>query len=169
MKRALIVDDRAENLYLLRVLLEAHGYAVATAADGAAALTDARNSPPDLVVSDLLMPVLDGYALLRHWRADARLKDVPFVVYTATYTAPQDRQLALALGADAFIVKPAEPEDLVAAIQDVVARYEAGTVRHAIAPVQEDAALLKQYNEVLIQKLEHKLVQLDQANRELRI
>ena len=72
--RILIVDDHPENVYLLRALLRGHGHEVEEAADGAAALVAARRNPPDLIVSDLLMPVLDGYALLRHWRGDGRFR-----------------------------------------------------------------------------------------------
>src|SRR5689334_21239496 len=64
-KRALIVDDVVENRYMLRVLLEGRGYAVIEAAHGQAALDAARLQRPDIIVSDLMMPVMDGYALLR--------------------------------------------------------------------------------------------------------
>jgi response regulator RpfG family c-di-GMP phosphodiesterase len=57
----------------------------------------------------LLMPVMDGYAFLRHWKADEKLCKIPFVVYTATYTDPRDEKLALDLGADAFISAYSEP------------------------------------------------------------
>ena len=60
------------------------------------------------------MPVMDGYTLLRHWKADPRLKTKPFIVYTATYTEPEDERLALNLGADAFILKPSEPDEFLA-------------------------------------------------------
>ncbi|HVZ76883.1 MAG TPA: response regulator, partial [Gemmatimonadaceae bacterium] len=78
MTRILVVDDKAENTYYLDALLTASGYEVETARHGAEALVKARAVVPDAVVSDLLMPIMDGYTLLRHWKADARLSRVPF-------------------------------------------------------------------------------------------
>jgi CheY-like chemotaxis protein len=100
MKRVLIVDDSETNRFLLSTQLKDHGFAVMEARHGAEALVKARQSPPDLAISDLLMPVMDGYTLLRHWKADPGLKTVPFIVYTATYTDPKDEQLARELRAD---------------------------------------------------------------------
>ena len=138
LNRALIVDDKPENLYLLRVLLQGHGYEVEEARHGAEALVMARHTPPQIVICDLLMPVMDGYTLLRHWRKDARLKTVPFVVYTATYTDSQDEQFALDLGADAFIIKPAEPSPLMAQIGEVMARARTGEVASIRANVSDE-------------------------------
>lgn len=109
MSRILIVDDKEDNLYYLSALLSGHGYEVETAHHGAEALVRARQLTPALIISDLLMPIMDGYTLLRHWRADPGLHDVPFIVYTATYTRPEDEALAMTLGADDFILKPTEP------------------------------------------------------------
>jgi two-component system cell cycle sensor histidine kinase/response regulator CckA len=167
MTRALIVDDNVANLYLLRALLQGHGYIVEEACNGAEALTRAQQNPPDLTISDLLMPVMDGYTLLRHWKADERLKEIPFVVYTATYTEPRDERLALALGADAFIIKPAEPEPFMAAIHNVLMKEKRGELQAVSERLFEESILLNEYNEVLVRKLEKKALQLEQTNREL--
>jgi PAS domain S-box-containing protein len=168
MTRVLNVDDNDKNRYLLRALLQGHGYTVEDARDGAEALAKARQDPPDLVISDLLMPVLDGYTLLRQWKADERLKRIPFVVHTATFTEPKDERLARALGADAFLVKPSEPETLVTCVQDVLARAQRGTAPSAPEQATEAPELLEAYHDVLFGKLEKKALELEQANLELR-
>ena len=165
MKRALVVDDKEENLYYLTALLGGHGYIVASARHGAEALVKARQAPPDVVVSDLLMPVMDGYTLLRHWKADARLKKIPFIVYTATYTEPADERLALSLGADAFILKPAEPEDFLSRLREVESAVAAALATPQ--PAGDDPTLLRKYSETLIRKLEEKTLQLEDSNRSL--
>ena len=163
MTRVLIVDDKEENLYYLQALLTGHGCAVETARHGAEALIKARQHPPELVISDLLMPVMDGYTLLRHWKADARLKQVPFIVYTATYTEPEDERLALSLGADAFILKPVEPEDFLARIREVQANAAKAVPTTPRTQVGDEEVLLKSYSETLIRKLEEKSLLLDRA------
>ncbi len=163
MARILVVDDIEQNLYMLRVLLEAHGCSVEDARHGGEALEKARRSAPDLIISDLLMPVMDGYTLLGHWKADEQLKRIPFVVYTATYTDPQDEKHALELGADAFIIKPMAPVLFMARIREVLASR--GTAPHA--PAGEEKERLREYSEVLIRMLEKKMRQLEQTNRAL--
>lgn len=167
MKRVLIVDDGPENLYLLRALLEGSGYEVDEARHGAEALTKARQTPPALIISDLLMPVMDGYTLLRQWKADARLREIPFVVYTATYTEPKDERLALDLGADAFILKPAEPEPFMIRLREVLERKRRGALSPSHMPQADETVLLKEYSAVLVQKLEEKIQQLGQTSRAL--
>ncbi|MDB6175243.1 MAG: sensory box protein [Chthoniobacteraceae bacterium] len=166
MTRILIVDDKEDNLYYLRTLLTGEGSAVESASDGIEALVKARLNPPDLIVSDLLMPVMDGYTLLRHWKADEHLKKISFIVYTATYTEEQDRRLALSLGADAFILKPAEPEDFLARIREVQAKGAAPMLPGE--PCDDEKELLKLYSETLIRKLEQKTLQLEETNRALQ-
>jgi diguanylate cyclase (GGDEF)-like protein len=168
MPHILIVDDKEENLYYLQVLLAGNGYAVETAHHGAEALVKARQNPPTLIVSDLLMPVMDGYTLLRYWKADARLKSIPFIVYTATYTEPEDEKLALSLGADAFILKPSEPEDFLARFRDVQTKGVVAVPDQPTAVSGDDSDRLKDYSVILIRKLEEKTLQLQEANEILQ-
>jgi len=171
--RVLIVDDRDENLCLLRTLLQGHGYKVDEARHGAEALERARQSPPDLIISDILMPVMDGFALCREWKKDGLLNPIPFVFYTATYTDERDRQFALNLGAERFIVKPEEPDAFIAAIQETLQQAEGEPTAQGRPPAENEktegeAAYLKQYNEALFRKLEDKMAQLEQANDKLK-
>lgn len=167
MKRVLIVDDHEENSYYLSALLAGQGYDVETAQHGAEALAKARKTRPDLIVSDLLMPVMDGYTLLRHWKADPVLSPIPFVVHTATYTTLEDERLAGNLGADAFIHKPAEPDELLHRIQQLMTHTAAPARPATTPPVADEKELLKVFHETLIQKLERKSLQLQEMNHRL--
>ena len=160
----LVVDDNEQNLYQLEVLLVANGYKVISAEDGSVALAKARENPPDLVISDILMPVLDGFALCREWKRDERLRRIPFIFYTATYTDEWDRKFALSLGAERFFIKPEEPAILLKAIQEVI---EQAPSLPRIMPQEDETVFLSQYNEALIRKLESKMAQLEQTNRAL--
>jgi PAS domain S-box-containing protein len=167
MATALIVDDHAENRYLLRCILMADGYEVLEAAHGQEALTLAKSHEISVIVADILMPVMDGFALCRACREDSALRNIPFVFYTATYTDPRDEAFARSLGADDFIVKPMDPANLRDRIRAAVAR-----VVDVNGPLGTPAGLgetpyLKQYNEVLIRKLEDKLTELEAANAAL--
>lgn len=167
MQSILIVDDIAENRYFLEVLLKGNGFEVHSASNGAEALESARKTPPDLVVSDILMPVMDGYALCRKWRADERLKQIPFIFYTATFTDQKDEALALSLGADRFVIKPLEPQALMEIIREVLTASRSGQLGAADLPRQE-GEFLKEYNEALFRKLEKKMADLERAHQELQ-
>ncbi len=164
MSTFLIVDDNEQNLYMLQVLLSSHGFQVERAKNGAEALERARRAPPDMVISDILMPVMDGFALCRSWKEDERLKNIPFVFYTATYTDLKDEEFGLSLGADRFIIKPVEPDKFLALIWETITNYKADK---PVAPRQpvEEAQYYKEYNAALIGKLEDKMLQLEEANR----
>jgi len=168
-KRILIVDDKDENRYLLQALLQGSGYEVFTAVHGADALEKARQDPPDLIITDILMPVMDGFALCRAWMKDERFRSIPLIFYTATYTDERDRQFALSLGARHFIVKPAEPDDFMAVIHGAFESLEQPTAapEGKLEEASEESVYLRQYNEVLIRKLESKMEQLEKLNRDL--
>jgi CheY-like chemotaxis protein len=165
MTRVLVVDDVDQNRYLLRVLLEGNNYQVDCARDGAEALVMAETKVPDLLITDILMPVMDGFSLCRHWKHHERLKHVPLMFYTATYTDSNDEAYANSLGADAFVIKPADPVDLLNTIRNIL-RNRDNVAQPAPAP--NEAVVLKQYNSVLIHKLEQKVDQLEAATLRAR-
>lgn len=165
----LIVDDKEENLYYLQALFAGHGWEVVTARHGAEALVKARQKPPQIAISDLLMPVMDGYTLLCHWKADDSLKQIPFVVYSATYTEAADEALAMNLGADAFILKPCEPDDFMRRLKEVAEIVRRQGPAQPRGSALEDCNLRQGYRKTLIRKLEEKALQLGEANRALRM
>jgi PAS domain S-box-containing protein len=168
MIKCLIVDDMEENRYMLEALLRGNGYEIMTACNGAEALEMARANPPDIIISDLLMPVMDGFTLCKEWKKDEHLKDIPFVVFTATYTEPEDEEFALSCGADRFIIKPQNPEKLINVLKEVLeARYPVKPA--ATNPLGEEMEFFRQYNEILFKKLEKKILDLELANQKLRI
>jgi PAS domain S-box-containing protein len=167
MKKALIVDDKEQNLYLLQTMLKNYGYDVLTASNGARALEQARRVPPDIVISDILMPVMDGFAFCREWQKDKRLQKVPFVFYTATYTDPRDEELALSLGAACFVVKPQDPAALVAILRQIIEERETGGPSAPAQPAPEETGYYKMYSEALVRKLEDKMLALEGINRVL--
>ncbi len=165
----LIVDDKAENRYLLEVILKGHGYNVQSAENGVEALKLARQIPPGMIIADVLMPVMDGFTLCRLCKQDPLLKDIPFVFYTATYTDPRDEEFGLNLGANQFIIKPMEPVRFMHIIEEVLAKYNAGKLeRKPAQEVVKEEFYLKEYNETLIRKLESKMAALERANFALR-
>ena len=163
--RVLIVDDDKDVRNLLQVLFEDGDHNVTLALDGADALQKIHGNPPELIISDILMPVMDGYSLCRECKQTGHLKDIPFVFYTATYTDQLDKDFALSLGAARFIIKPQEPEKFLQIIEEVIASHYGGELDSPDLPVEDELVHLKQYNEVLINKLENKLLQLEKTNR----
>lgn len=159
MEKVLITDDNEINRYLLEAIFTGNGYIAILAINGAEALEFARNEPPNIIITDLLMPIMDGFELCRQWKSDSRLKNIPFIVYTATYTEPKDEQLILSLGADKFIIKPQEPEILLKIVRDtLVGKNE---IFIAQKPLGDEMERMKQYNEVLFYKLEQKVINIE--------
>src|ERR1017187_9927528 len=139
----LIVDDHLTNLKLLCAQLESEGHTVFEAHDGVDALALLERQRVDVVISDILMPRMDGYRLCYEIRKHARLRDLPIIIYTATYTSPGDEKLALDVGADKYLKKPASVEILVVALHEVIAQPHAAP--RAKAP--REVEVLKEYNE----------------------
>jgi PAS domain S-box-containing protein len=161
--RLLIVDDHPANLRLLRAQLEAEGVQTVEARNGVEALSQLASVPVDGVVSDILMPRMDGYRLCMELRRNPRWARLPVVLYTSTYDSPADRELAAKAGADAYLCKPAPVAQLLAAIAAAGRRRRS----HGPPPTVDDTALIEpvmqQYSESLVRKLEERSEELARA------
>ncbi|HEV7858219.1 MAG TPA: response regulator [Pyrinomonadaceae bacterium] len=118
--RIIIADDYADNRELLRLMLSVAGYEIQEARDGRECLRMALAEPPDLILIDVSMPVLDGWGVLRELRADERTRGIACVAFTAL--ADMNDERALQKGFDAYIAKPFNGKDLL----ETVARLLAG-------------------------------------------
>ncbi|MBX3051378.1 MAG: response regulator [Caldilineaceae bacterium] len=167
MTHILVVEDTIESSYVLESLLRGHGYTVDVTTNGRDALKIARARAPDLVISDILMPVMDGFTFCRQWMQDSMLRDIPFIFYSAIYTDAEDVKFGLELGARRFVLKPTEPEEFMNVVLEVLAEYESGTLPPARPVLKEEPLYLKVYNKRLISQLEQKMLQLEAANRRL--
>ena len=148
------------NRKLLRAQLEAEGHTVLEAGDGIEALAVLDRELVEAIISDILMPNLDGFGLCLAVRKDERFRALPFVFYTSTYTSTADMRLALNVGANRYLTKPAPMPALIAALRD--ASFQ-GTLQ---APPDE-AIVLKQHNLSLLKKLEDKNATLEQTVQKL--
>ncbi len=166
--RILSVDDKAENLYMVEALLRGHGHEVDSASNGLDALHLAQRGRYDLIISDILMPRMDGFQLCRELKRDPQLRHIPLVFYTATYTDAKDAAFALSLGAARFLTKPLDPEIFIREIEGVSAE----SASHPDSPPgespEEESIYLKEYNARLIAKLEKKMLDLEAANKALQ-
>jgi len=117
-KRILVVDDDVKTVELVKLYLNRDGYKVLTAYDGIEALRLARESHPDLIVLDLMLPGVDGLEVCRTLRAES---DVPIIMLTAK-TTEQDKLTGLDLGADDYVTKPFSPRELAARVRTVLRR-----------------------------------------------
>ena len=156
----LIVEDDQESRYMLEALFKGNGCNVLTAADGIAALEILRRDPVDVVVSDIMMPRMDGFQLCRILKTDPGLKHIPFVIYTATYTSPRDANYAIKIGADRYIEKPADPQAFWAAVRDVVEQVYSDSAS-AQEDVLDEEESLRLYGERLAERLQQKVAEVE--------
>jgi len=158
--KILIVDDNSDDRELLRLIIERYGHQVIEACNGQEGLSIAANQKPNIIISDALMPVMDGFQFLRSIKKDKTLNSIPFIFYSATYKEYQDAELALSLGADAFIIKPKDPAELWKEIEDILKENKLEKPVTAQL-IEEDEEYLKRYSEIVAIKLEEKIRELE--------
>jgi signal transduction histidine kinase/DNA-binding response OmpR family regulator len=162
--KVLIVEDSHSARKLLRITFEHYRCTVFEAQDGEEGLDLAAANLPDIIISDALMPRMDGFQLLRALKADPRLKAIPFIFYSSTYTGEKEVELALSLGAEAFVAKPIEPEKLWHKTCAVMKAWEERQHLPAHPVIDEnDEQYLREYSRIVATKLEEKVHELEEA------
>jgi len=165
--RILFVDDDEDARLSMALLLQELGHDVSTASNGVEALARARQEHPEVVISDILMPKMDGFEFCRQMKCDSDLKRTPFIFYTASYVETPDKQFAMELGAASFLIKPAGPEELAAAIELSLAKRQDVPTRLGTDPLQQ-AGLIETHRDRLARKLEEKVQELEKERQQLR-
>jgi len=110
--RVLLIEDNEQNRYLFSFILEKNGYRVIVAPDGLEGINKAKEEKPDLILVDIMLPVMDGYEVTRRLRDLSEFKDVPIIALTA-YAMTGDREKALQAGCDGYIPKPIIPDEFI--------------------------------------------------------
>jgi len=166
--KVLIVEDNEDSRNLLAETVRAYGHEVIAAADGIEALQQALAQPPDIIVSNIMMPKMDGYQLCQKWKQNDKLKDIPFVFYTATYLSEEDERFAMTLGASAFIRKPAEPDILVQTLTEVFEKARSGVLAPGKFTPLKPSLFISKYAERVAAELEHKVAELEESEKRLK-
>ena len=158
--KILVVDDNEDSRMILRKTLENDGYAVKEASDGAEALTLAEESPPDMIISDILMPVMDGFRLCREVKHKKQLRKIPFIFYSSAYVDPKDEKLAMSMGASRFILKPIEIDEFLNILKEVLQEYKEDRLYVPRMPLEDESELFRMYEESIVKKLDEKVTEL---------
>jgi CheY-like chemotaxis protein len=147
----LVVEDVPNVLELLDVTLRFKGYPVITARNGQEALEMIAQERPALVITDILMPKMDGYALAHRIRTNPQTSDIPIIFLSATYVTPEDKDFAVSLGAARFIEKPIDTEEFLLTIAELLTQGTGPTPE----PLAENE-FYRRYRDRLESKLRHK-------------
>lgn len=161
--KVLIVDDSGYDRKVLKDLLKKHGHNVVEAVDGEDGLKKALDHRPDLIVSDVLMPKVDGFNFLRSVKGNGELKSVPFIILSSAYIGDQDKVLADSLGADGFLIKPADEENLWKELSKTISSLKPGEAKAQKELLGKDEAFLRDYSRIVAAKLEEKVKELSDA------
>ena len=118
-KKILVVEDEKSLVEMLKMRLEKEGYSVIASYDGKDGLDKAKKENPDLIILDLMLPVMDGYKVCALLKKDSRYSKIPIIMFTAK-AQDSDRELGLEMGADAYITKPFDAAMLLAKIKELI-------------------------------------------------
>ncbi|MEQ1579365.1 MAG: HD domain-containing phosphohydrolase [Steroidobacteraceae bacterium] len=167
MAKILIAYERESESSMLDELLTGRGHRVVRYGNGIEALEAARREPPDLVLSDILLPKMDGFALCRKWKQDERLQSIPFIFFTTRHDDPKYERFAEELNADRFLARPSEPDALVNAVDELLARRSSSGTGTERLPVLNEANVRLSAQVLELQAQTRQLVESTSAYRDL--
>ena len=156
----LIVEDVPDILRLLEETLKFKGYHAVTAYNGQEALEIIQKQRPALVITDIMMPKLDGFGLVHRLRINPETRDIPVIFLTATYVALEDKAFALNIGATRFIEKPVNFEKFLGTIAELLTKGSTQTTS-----VMSESEFYEGYRQRLEQKLNQKVIQIARDER----
>jgi PAS domain S-box-containing protein len=165
MATILVVDDLAANREVLVLLLRYRGHVLVEAGDGREALEAVRARRPDLVITDVLMPVMDGYEFTRQLRLDPATRDLPVVFYTAHYGEREARALALSSGVSDVLTKPVEPDEVLRVVDRLLVGGSGPSIPPDAYPLTPEFD--REHLQLLTDKLSNKTRDLETANARL--
>ena len=155
--KILIVDDSTFERRILKSIIEKDGHEVMDAIDGQDGFEKAKFYMPDLVISDILMPNVDGFQFLRNMKKDKNLKSIPVVIYSSVYEGDEDRELALKLGAESYITKPENLEEIWKSVKALIDKIETKKDLAERGLAEDDERFLKSYSQIVATRLEEKV------------
>lgn len=168
--KVLIAEDNSDDRKILRYNLEHHGCEVIEAQDGQEGLELAATHKPDIIISDAMMPGMDGFRFLRAVKQDEILKSIPFIFYTAVYIGHREAELAISLGAEAYIIKPKEPDELWKELLEVCEEIKQKKEKPLTAElIREDEEFLRIYSQIVVKKLEDKVNDLEKEIKKRKL
>jgi CheY-like chemotaxis protein len=159
----LVVEDIPNILELLAVTLRFKGYPVVTAMNGKEALEIIETERPALVITDILMPRMDGFALAQSLRTNPKTNAIPIIFLSATYVTPGDKRFALSLGAVKFLEKPVDTEELLLTVAEVLTQGPT-----SMPPPLSELEFYQGYQARLEKKFTHKSTQISRTKRILK-
>jgi len=151
----LVVEDVPDILVLLHETLKFKGYRVVTARNGMEALEAIEKETPALIITDILMPKMDGFSLVHRLRLDPQTRNIPIIFLSATYVAPEDKAFALTIGVTRFIEKPVDLEAFFPVIDELLNQKETG-----MPELLDETGFYEGYRKRLETKMKHKNTQI---------
>lgn len=167
--KVLVADDNGDDRRLLKYNLLMHQCDVVEARDGQEGLDLAERQRPDIIISDGLMPGVDGFQFLKRIKTNEVLKTIPFIFYSAVYVGSKEEELSYSLGAEAFIFKPKDPKEFWEELCSILKKYRSKLESEAGRPPVQEEDYLKRYSHIVVAKLEEKVRELTEEIAERKL